>query len=237
MPDLRPQLRDYYAKKSLSPAKVEEILARGRAASSGKESDEPRKVLRFPRLTGPALTKALAIAAVVAMLAAVASIWWSGRDSRLSVDAIPRGMVSFFAGKPDLHHAPQDKKSLKEWLVARGAPRDFQIPATLLPLESFACQVVNVQGRDLYLSCYWREQRPNRGDHELVHLLVGRKSDFRDAPASSQPQLKELEGWSFASWSEGDVIYTLATPAPMDRLRPFLARAPIREFFEVASLR
>jgi hypothetical protein len=35
-----------------------------------------------------------------------------------------------------------------------------------------------------------------------------------------------MEGWSFASWAAGDVIYTMATPAALEKLRPFLVGAP-----------
>lgn len=226
MPDLPQQLRDHYAGKSLAPSKVEAILTLGRAEYAGEAKSEPRKIMKFPNLGSPRLTKALAFAAILAMAAAIGSLWWGKRDQRVAFDSIPNGMIAFFAGKPDLHHAPQDKAALRAWLLAHGAPRDFHIPSSLLGLESFACQVVKVDGRDLYLSCYWREQRADRGERELVHLLVGRKSDFRGAPESVQPKLREFGGWSFASWSDGDVVYTLATPAPMTQLRPFLTGGP-----------
>jgi hypothetical protein len=30
--------------------------------------------------------------------------------------------------------------------------------------------------------------------------------------------------WSFAGWSDGDVIYTMAANAPMEKLKQFVAR-------------
>ena len=107
---------------------------------------------------------------------------------------------------------------MRDWLLAHGAPPEFHIPASLMPLESFACSVVDVRGQKTYLSCYWREEKPGRGDHEQIHLLVGKRSDFRDGPSSTQPLRRELNGWSFASWSEGEVVYTLATAAPPEKL-------------------
>jgi hypothetical protein len=234
MPSLRQQLHDHYAKQSLSPSKVEEILVRGRSAASGQSEPAAGKLVKFPIWPRRASNRILALAAMIALSAGILSLWRLAPDGRVPFDSVPKNIIAFFAAKPDLHHAPQDKTALHEWLVARGAPANFQIPPTLLPLQSFACDVVNVQGRDLYLSCYWREQRPDRGDHDLVHLLVGRKSDFRGAPASAHPQWKELEGWSFASWSEGDVVYTLASRGPAEQLRPFLAGDPARVFLAAA---
>jgi len=81
---------------------------------------------------------------------------------------------------------------------------------------------VDVRGRPAYLTCFWREKKPGVDEGELVHLLVARREDFRDAPASARAQWREMNGWSFASWSEGDVIYTLAAAAPAKVLESFI---------------
>jgi len=96
-------------------------------------------------------------------------------------------------------------------------------------LENAACPVVDVDGRKAYLSCYWRENTRTRGDHELIHLLVARADDFRDQPESSKPTMRQLDGWSFASWKKGEVVYTLAAAAPPEKLMPFLSVMPRRE--------
>jgi hypothetical protein len=225
MSDLRQQLREHYASQSLSSAKVEKIFARGRAVACDEVKSEPTKVLRFPSLASWRLTRTLVWAAAIAIIAAITSLLWHG-DSRVPYDTVPSGFVAFIAGNPTLHHPPRDKKELHAWLVARGAPADFRIPPTLLQFESVACDVVNVRGRSLYLSCYRRVQRTDHGDLQVVHLLVGRKSDFRGIPKSTHPELKEVAGWSFASWSEGEIVYTLATAAPLERLRPLLVGDP-----------
>jgi hypothetical protein len=133
-------------------------------------------------------------------------------------------MIEFFAHEPKLHEAIQDKTELRTWLVAQGAPADFKIPAKLLPLQSAACQEVDVKGRSAYLSCYVREQGPD-GKVELIHLLVAHSKDFYDQPKGAKAEIQEIDGWSFASWTEGDAIYTLATAAPQEKLRPFLSVA------------
>jgi hypothetical protein len=225
MSDLRHQIREHYDEKAIPAERVEMILARGRAAAAGEELGDGNKATVFPVTHARNWRRILSLAAALLVFAGLAG-WWAQRDTFRApfADVAPR-IIGFFGSNPELVHAPKDKTALRDWLLARGAPSDFHIPAPLMPLESFACSVVDVDGRKTFLSCYWREDKPDRGDHELIHLLVGRRSDFRDAPSSALPQRRELDGWSFASWSEGDVVYTLATAAPPEKLTPFLAWA------------
>jgi hypothetical protein len=234
MPDFRQQIREHYDAKTIPAEKAEAILARGRAAAAGEDQPEAEKVIALPTKRASAWRRVLSLAAAILVFAGLAG-WWAQRNtSRVEFAAVAPRIIEFFGNSPDLAHAPKDKAALRDWLLARGAPSDFHIPASLMPLESFACSVVDVHGRKTYLSCYWRENKPDRGDHELIHLLVGRRSDFKDAPSSAQPQRRELDGWSFASWSQGDVVYTLATAAPPEKLTPFLASLGSSRFFALA---
>ena len=229
MPDLRQQIREHYDAKAIPAEKAEIILARGRAAAAGQELPGESKVASFPAPRARSWRGILSLAAALLVFAGLAG-WWAQREmSRAPFAAVAPRIIEFFGSSPELAHAPEDKAALRDWLLARGAPADFHIPASLMPLESFACSVVEVRGRKSYLSCYWRENKPDRGDHDLIHLLVGRRADFRDAPSSAHPERRELDGWSFASWSEGDVVYTIAAAAPPEKLTPFLAWAGARE--------
>ncbi|MCW1924523.1 hypothetical protein OKA05_18300 [Luteolibacter arcticus] len=216
MSDFRKQVRDHYDKQSLPAEKLEAILARGREAAAGGE-----KTVAFPgrkrwvRFIG-------AVAAAVAL--AMTGGWWATRDvGAVSYAALPPRVIEFFKEKSELLPPLQDKSELRTWLVSQGAPADMEIPAKLQSLESAACQVVDVKGRNAYLSCYWRVSKADRGPGDLVHLLVARTEDFRDQPGSAQAVVRELDGWSFASWTKGETIYTLATANPMEQLTPFLS--------------
>ncbi len=220
MSDLHNQIRDHYDAKTLPADKVEAILARGR----GEE-----KVVRFPQRW----RTALALAALVAIMAGGA-IWWPREDKEVSFAALAPRVVEFFGTPPELPKRSQNPEELRAWLLAQGAPQGFQIPEKLRGLSSLGCQVVDVRGRPAYLTCFWREKNAAGEGTELVHLLVARREDFRDAP-SSTPQMREMNGWSFASWSEGDVIYTLAAAASLEKLRPFV-RVPRPSQLLIASL-
>jgi hypothetical protein len=223
MPDLRQQIREHYDAKAIPAERAEAILARGRAAAAGEEEPKAENVIALPASRARLWRRTVSLAAAILVFLGLAGWWVQSNRSRVEFAAVAPRIIEFFESSPELAHAPKDKTALRDWLLARGAPADCHIPASLMPLESFACSVVDVHGRKTYLSCYWRENKPDRGDRDLIHLLVGRRSDFKDAPASSEPQRREMNGWSFASWSEGDVVYTLATPAPAEKLTPFLA--------------
>lgn len=224
MPDLRQQLRDHYDAQSLSPEQVKAILERGGAAAGGAESAPvaARKIVRFPR----GWKIGLSLAAAAALFAGLAAGWLRAPQP-VSYAALPPRVVEFFGQPPALPKRSQNPADLRAWLIAQGAPQDFQIPAKLQALAGLGCQVVDVNGKPAYLACFWREKTPGVNEGKLVHLLVARRTDFRDAPASNAPEFRELNGWSFVSWSESDVIYTLAAAAPMETLRPFV-KAPAR---------
>lgn len=220
MSDLRKQVRDHYDAQPLSKEKVEALLAAGRISVPADDG----AVVRGSRWTGW-------IGAVAAVLVlAVTGTWWMQRDSGVVAfaEVAPR-VVEFFGAKPELVKAPQDKSDLKEWLVSKGAPQEFVIPSALIALESAACQVVDVGGKQTYLSCYWRVNKEGRDESDLIHLLIARADDFRGEPTSGKTMTTEVDGWSFASWTKGDVIYTLAAAAPLDKVSPFISvnEAPV----------
>lgn len=216
MSGFRDQLRRHYGSKSLSPEKAAEILARGRAAADRTEAPAvaPRKVTRRVFWAG--------LGAAAAALVAGLWISQSVRD-QVPFAAIPPRVIEFFAGNPQLPEISQDKDRLRSWLVARGAPADFRVPEKLAALESYGCQVVDVQGKPSYLTCFWSKQGAERGAPDLVHLLVTRRDDFSGTPASAAPRFERRDGWSFATWAEGDTGYTLATLLPEEKLREYVA--------------
>ena len=221
MSDFRKQVRDHYDAQSLSPEKAADVLARGRAAAAGNEVAPPPHGRKIPWGRYLSLVAALAVFAFVGN-------WYVKRDlSPVSYNELPPRVIAFFNAKSPLVPAPPTKQEVRDWLLSKGAPPEFEMPSSLAGLENAACQVVDVEGRKAYLSCYWRENTPTRGDHELIHLLVARADDFRDQPTSATPKIRQLDGWSFASWKKGEVAYTLAAAAPPEKLMPFLTRMQV----------
>lgn len=219
MSDFRDQLRRHYGSKSLSPEKAAEILARGREAAAG--NGEPATAIPAARKVSRRVFWGSLGAAAAAVIAGV-WLFQNGRE-QVPFAAIPPRIIEFFAGNPVIPEVSQDKERLRSWLVARGAPVDFRVPDKLAALESYGCQVVDVQGKPSYLTCFWTKQGAERGAPDLVHLLVTRREDFSGTPASAEPQFARRDGWSFATWAEGDTGYTLATLLPEEKLREYVA--------------
>ncbi|MEP6668374.1 MAG: hypothetical protein ABJF10_04430 [Chthoniobacter sp.] len=228
MSDLRPQIQKHYDAQALPAAKVAAILAEGKTAAEGGE-----KVVEMPERAKSTVVRSTIFRPLLWAVAAGLAIWigltadWTalrpnGAVSYAQVFA-PR-VVEFMGVGPKLPKRSQDPEELRTWLLAQGAPADFQIPVKLRPLKSFGCEVVDVHGRPAYLTCFWAEKKPGVDDGSLVHLLVAKRSDFKDVPPAT-PQFREMSGWSFAAWSEGDVIYTMAAKAPLGQLQKFVASA------------
>lgn len=224
MPDFREQLQQHYDAQKLSPEKAEAILAAGRAAVEGGE-----KVVALPKPRTTIWRMLPAIAATIVLLAAVA-LWWLPGRTRVSYALFAPRVKEFFGTPPELPKRSQNPEELRTWLLAQGAPPDFQIPAKLRELKSFGCQVVDIHGKPAYLTCFWAEKKPGVDDGSLVHLFVARRKDFKDVPPSGTPQYREVDGWSFAAWSEGGVVYTMAAAAPLKQLQKFVMGAHLQSF-------
>lgn len=219
MSDLRQQLQKHYDAKALPEAKVEAILAQGRAEAGSEDkiaSLSTRRVTFWRML--PAMAAAIVLLTVVA-------IWWVPGRNRVSYAIFDSRVVEIFGKGPKLPMRSQNPEELRAWLLAQGAPADFQIPAKLRGLKSFGCEVVDMHGRPAYLTCFWSEKKPGVDEGSLVHLLVAHRKDFKDAPPTDAPQYNTMGDWSFAAWSEGDVIYTMAANAPMEKLKEFVTRS------------
>jgi hypothetical protein len=217
MSDLRQQLQKHYDAKALSAAKVDAILAEGQAEAG---SDE--KVIALPKRRVTIWRMLPAMAAAIILLTVVA-IWWVPGRNRVSYATVDSRIVEIFGNGPTLPKRSQNPEELRSWLLGQGAPADFQIPAKLRGLKSFGCEVVDMHGHPAYLTCFWREKEPGAEEGQLVHLLVARRKDFKDVPPEGAPQYNTMGDWSFAAWSEGDVIYTMAANAPMEQLQKFVA--------------
>ena len=217
MPSLRQQIHAYFDAQRLPAAKVDAILAATRLPEA---RPSPRKIIPWLRAN-----RVLALAAAAAIFAGVAVWVLPPRPAPVPFAALAPSLISFFGPTSHLPLISQDKTELRAWLLAHGAPGSLKFPSTLLSLESFGCCVVEVHGRPAYLSCFWRTQNVAGAGGELIHLLAARSGDFTAAPAGREPQFRELDGWSFASWKEGDVLYTLAAAAPLEKVRPFLVAA------------
>jgi hypothetical protein len=235
MPEFREQFRQHYDAQALPPAKVEAIL-RGEAGTASREKARADVLVQVPRAR---FTKTILALAALALVFIVLTLQWQRHSDTVPFAVLAPSVVAFFQTPPDLPKRSGDPGELHAWLVAQGAPADLRIPSKLQPLQGFGCKVVDVGGQPAYLACFWRQGKESTSPTELVHLWTVRRRDFRDTPPSGERKVQEMSGWSFVSWSEGDLTYTLAAAAPPETLMPFLSasRATAPRDVTVAMLR
>ena len=217
MSDLHKQIRDHYDAESLPPEKVDAILAKGRAAAAGEVDS---KITPMPP-AGGRNRWVLALAASIAILAAIGGFWLYPRAGVDYADA-RRTVVEFFAKEPAYSMMSPEPVRLREWALSHGAPEGFQIPAKLANLPGKACTVLNVDGKPAFLLCFMTVDASGKQDGGMVHLLVARRSDFRNVPQSGTASSAAEGQWNFASWVDGDIVYTIAAPASPEKVRRYV---------------
>lgn len=218
MSDLRQQLRDHYAARSLSRERVAAILAQGRTAceeaATTRTAAHPRPAWRGRSL--------LALAAAIALLAGGLFFFLLAR-ARPDYSKLRPAIAAFFVTEPNFPKMSEQPAELRQWVIDRGAPSGFRIPVSLLRLDSKACAILEVGERPAYLLCFLKEDKSGRRNGGMVHLIVARRHDFRNLPPTEKPSIHTAGKWSFASWTEGEILYTVATPAPVAELQGYLA--------------
>lgn len=219
MPSFKEQIRSFYSSQSLSQKKVGKILEDSRAVAGQGSSVPGSRVSRK-------IWRAYLAAAALLFIGFVIFWQYISKENLTSYALLPPRLIEFFQTKSPVVKAPADKKDLREWLVSKGAPADFEMPASLTNLENAACQVLNINGKNAYLSCYWRQSASKEDPHNLVHLLISRTADFRDLPPS-KPVTRQMEDWSFVSWKKGGVAYTLAAQTSTEKLMLFLSQLSV----------
>lgn len=232
MSDLERQLRQHYEEQALPDGRVQAILAAGRAAAR-------RRVWR---------RYWFAAAAAVVVLGAA---WLGLRPGAkfapeplagIRPDEVGAAVERFFA-PPDyrLSQISGNPAELMQWLKAQGAPPSFTLPAGLVNLPSFGCQVLNVQGQRVFLICFFLDVTPAelaaggmikaemvvtapdgtmmKKNRPLAHLVVAPASTFRSPPAAgTRVRFAGTGEWNFESWSQDGLVYLVAAAAPADKV-------------------
>lgn len=146
----------------------------------------------------------LALAACVALLATLATIWFSSPRTDGFV-AYRSEMADFVGNKLDrLDLASRDIKEVRRWLAQKGSHSDLVLPAGLDGRPSLGCRVLDWQGHKVLLICFETENR------QVAHLLVVDRGLFKDAPSES-PAFDQTSDIATASWSRGEKTYIVVS--------------------------
>lgn len=216
MSDFRKQIRDHYDARSLTPETVEAILAKGRAVEAGEASPKIA-----PLRPGGNLRRMLALAASIALLAVVTGFWVHSR-TRADYASARRVIVEFFSKEHTYSTVSADPVVLRAWAIEHGAPPGFRIPAKLQGLPGKACTLLSADGKPVFLLCFMTVAENGKQDGGMVHLLVARSGDFRNLPRPGTRSSAADGSWNFSSWVEGGIVYTVAAPAPPEKVRSYV---------------
>ncbi len=212
MSDLLKQIRAHYAARSLSIDKVSAILHQEGRTGAVQASTRGRH------------RQLLALAAGLAILAGIGAFWFAF-SKRADYAALRPAVIAFFADKPVYPLVSKHPEKLRAWVIERGAPAAFRIPSKLRALASKGCTILKIDEKPAYLLCFLTENVEGERDGGMVHLLVARKGDFRNVPPSGDPSIYTSGRWSFISWTENNIVYTVASRASLKELRRYLASA------------
>ena len=141
-----------------------------------------------------------AAAAVVALVAAVAAIWFGNRPVPFAEFRREIADQSWGAS-PHVEVKVSDLGAVRRSLEAQGLPSQFAVPPTLTQSGVRGYSLVHWHGREVPVICFGTE-----GPH--VHLIVVGRNLFPDAP-STVPEMDQWQTWRTASWSHDDFSYVL----------------------------
>ncbi len=232
MDNLEQQLRRHFESQQLPAARVQEILAAGRAAAAAKR----RRVFWQ------------AAAAALVMLAL--GLWGAGGYFRgqagppvIATKAVADAVADYFS-TPDyqLSQVSPDRRVLVDWLREHGGPDVFEVPTAMAGLSSYGCQVLDVQGQKVFLICFLLDPpapgipagtmpekkmmittspdgQMMKKTLPLVHLVVAARGQFSTLPKPGERiVLPGKADWHFATWTLGDQVYIAAGALSADKL-------------------
>ncbi len=233
MDDLENQLRRHYESRQLSDGRVQEILAAGRTAARARR-------IRWRMAVAALVVFGLGILGGTAFLRGRAA---QSGSTTIPLSAVTAAIAGYFSD-PDyqLPKVSADRHVLMEWLRQHGGPADFEVPPAMAGLSSYGCQVLKVQGEQVYLICFLLDPPPANSvpgampekkvmvvtgpdgrmmkkTVPLVHLVVAPKVRFKNTPSTGERMVLPAVGdWNFTAWTQGDQVFVAAAALPPERL-------------------
>ncbi|HUJ44910.1 MAG TPA: hypothetical protein VLW52_15025 [Opitutaceae bacterium] len=196
------------------------------AVSAKLEAMTPPPGLREAILTGGRVSTAaprprwglapwLGMAASVAVLIAIAAIYWtrSAGSTRADLDQ----MTQFALADPfTAHTGPHADKlgALGAWLENPANRISTGVPADLAQLKAQHCRTVSIAGHEVFEICFQRGS--------WYHLYLGRRSDFAVGKNAGAPAFIEQARRSAVSWADERLAYVLITSGGVEGLRHIL---------------
>jgi uncharacterized membrane protein YbaN (DUF454 family) len=201
----------------------EQHCAFQRALRAKLQQVEVPEHLKAALLVGPTIIRPavwwrspawMAAAAAVLLLLGVIAVWLAPRRPDRFANFQER-MVSTALREYRMDLVTHDMRQLRQFMAARGAPADYEVPQALerLPLTGGGQLVWRTH--PVTMVCF------NRGDDQMLFLFVIKRSALGDPPPEL-PRVSAAHDLVTVSWSHGDQTYVLAGPEEKDFVRKYL---------------
>lgn len=157
----------------------------------------------------------LALAAAIAMVAMIASVWLLTVSGNRGFASYRSRMVGNLA-ELRLDFAGARLSDVQEWLARNRGLADCRVPEALQGLPTLGCKVWAWRGKPVTLICF------SLGQGRVAHLFVVPRASMPDPPDGDQIQFAEVDGWMTANWSEGRDVYLVVRKSDEGSLRRLL---------------
>lgn len=155
----------------------------------------------------------LASTAMLALLIAVTSIWFS-------IPRIPNQDVSFAAYRNRMVRTvvraygmdleTNDATQIRAFLAQHQSPADYVLPKNLEQTEVVGCGALSWQGKPVAMVCFRTGKPLAPGAKSDLFLFVIDQKDVLNPPQAAAPVFAPASTLVTATWQEGGKIYVLA---------------------------
>jgi hypothetical protein len=174
-----------------------------------RKGQPPRRTRRY--------VMPLALAASVVLLLSIGLLTLGRfKSTPTEFTALQADMADFLVKFPRLDLATDQWPEMVQWLARKPALAGVEIPTGLKRFPGLGCREVQWRGKILMLVCFVAQGH-------VVHLFVVPKAELRDAPFTSTPAYARVNGWSTASWTQGEVVFLTLTKSDEKFLNKLLA--------------
>lgn len=207
------QLRGVPVPEGLQARILEARSRQGKSPSAGQTG----KLLKWIH---PA---ALAAAAAIIILLALSFTFWRQ----------PGGSAAPVAAQPEIPGLAETTRTLyaslspsfksqrgeeiQRYIQQHGGMVPENPPSGFTWDRSFACDIVDVNGKKVSIICF----KP-QGREEVVHLFTFHREDFPNEQIPASPWLRPLDGAHSATWGDEKAIHVLVSGSGEENLRAVL---------------
>jgi len=158
----------------------------------------------------------LAAAACLAAFAVLFSSWRGLFQPANSLADFRDEMTSFVKVDPALALETNELPRISSWLEKNNAPAQVDLPEGLRALQPIGCRTLRYRGHDVALICFKRD------NGLLAHIFVLDRRAFPRLTDRASPDFATQQGWTSASWAEGNNAYILTTKGDRELIEKYL---------------